>query len=407
MSREQSKTRRHKVQTGGLVGAPDPVACHFGTLCSRPPARSPQRPGPGQPTRLLSLLLIGLVSLAASGAIATENPLFQSHETLSLVLEFPLRDLLRQKQDKATVPGVLRYTDVDGNDIVLDVGVSTRGNSRLDECRYPPLRLNLKKKQVAATLFGGQDKLKLVNLCRDTASYRRYLDQEYTLYRAYNLVSEYSFRARRLEVTYSEMNGRPKATFPAFFIESDEELANRLEMTPVKSQVVGLSQLDAAELATLTLFQFMIGNTDWSVQKGPGAEACCHNGKVVGPKDSRYSWVVVPYDFDQAGLINASYALPSETLPIRSVRQRLYRGFCSGNAQLESTIALFTEQRAAIEALFTSSPNGTSSNKAALKYLQSFYKIIDDSKKTQKHLIDHCRGPREQPSAAASAGRTP
>lgn len=404
---QRRKTDGHPCHPDGPVAGRDHAVCRYGTLFSGAAARSTHGPGARTTTRVFSLLLIGLISLAASGASATENPLFRSHETLSLVLEFPLQELLRQKQDKATVPGVLRYTDVDGSDIVLDVGVSTRGNSRLDQCRYPPLRINLKKKQVADTLFSGQDKLKLVNLCRDSASYRRYLDQEYYLYRAYNLLSEYSFRVRMLEVTYRERAGRTKDTFPAFFIESDEELANRLEMTPVKSQVVSPSQLDAAELAILTLFQFMIGNTDWSVQKGPGTEACCHNGKVVGPKDSLNSWVVAPYDFDQAGLINASYALPGEKLPIRSVRQRLYRGFCSGNAQLESTIALFNEKRSAIEALFTSSPTGTSTNKAALKYLQSFYRIIDDPKKTRKHLVDHCRGPREQPPVAASAGQTP
>ncbi len=345
------------------------------------------------------LALAGLASLATTSASAASNPLFQSSAPLSIVLEFPLREVKRQKLDKATVPGVLRYVDAEGNDVVLDVGISTRGNSRLDQCRYPPLRVNLKKKQVASTIFAGQDKIKLVTLCSDTASHRRYLHQEYALYRAFNVLSEHSFRARMLEVTYREPSGRqPKDPLPAFFIESDEELAARLGMARVKSRAIDPPQLDVAPLTILTLFQFMIGNTDWSVQRGPGDEACCHNGKVLGPPGSQDSLVVIPYDFDQAGLINAKYAMPNDALPIRSVRQRWYRGFCISNAHLERTIALFRDRRPAIEALFVDSPAGPSADKAALKYLQSFYRIIDDPKKTQQELIGRCRGPLEQPS---------
>jgi hypothetical protein len=343
----------------------------------------------------LMLISVILFSSTASGSIAAANPLFQSDEPLALVLEFPLRDLMRQKKEKATVQGVVRYTDIDGSDVVLDVGVSTRGNSRLEHCRYPPLSINLKKKQVTATLFAGQDKLKLVTLCRDTATYRRYLGQEYTIYRIYNLLSDFSFRARMLEVSFREASGRqPKKAVPAFFIESDKEVAERLEMTRVKSDVVEFSQLDTDQLSILTLFQFMVGNTDWSVRKGSGDEHCCHNGKVVGPPGSRNDWVVLPYDFDQSGIINTRYAVPSESLPIKSVRQRLYRGICSGNAQLEPTIALFNDKRPVIEDLFSSVPYGSSKNNAALKYLRSFYEIINDPKKRKNQLIDRCRGTR-------------
>lgn len=347
-----------------------------------------------------ALTLVAMLLIATSGAIAAENPLFQSHEQLSLVLEFPLKDLKRRKKSKPTVPGVLRYSDSDGNSVVLDVGVSTRGNSRLEECQYPPLRIDLKKKQVESTLFAGQDELKLVTLCRDSTSYRRYLHQEYTVYRAYNHVSQFSFRVRMLEITYRELSGKqPKDALPAFFIESHQELAERLDMTRIKSQDVASSQLDVTQLSVLTLFQFLIGNTDWSVLKGSGSERCCHNGKVVGPPALHDAWVVIPYDFDQSGLINARYALPSESLPISSVRNRLYRGFCSGNTQIKSTIALFNDMRSALEELFLSSPNEPSESKAALKYLRKSFEIVNDPKEMQKQLLDRCRGLREQPTA--------
>jgi hypothetical protein len=56
---------------------------------------------------------------------------------------------------------------------VLDIAVATRGNSRLELCSLPPLSINLKRKQVASTLFAGQNKLKIVTQCRKSADYRQ------------------------------------------------------------------------------------------------------------------------------------------------------------------------------------------------------------------------------------------
>jgi hypothetical protein len=159
---------------------------------------------------------------------------------------------------------------------------------------------------------------------------------------------------------------------------------------------VNISQLDTGQLDILTLFQFLVGNTDWSVRKGPTGESCCHNGKVIAPPDFSEGWVVLPYDFDQAGIINTSYAMPSDKLPIKSVRHRLYRGYCSGNDQLDSTIALFNDNRAAIVGLFEGDPDGPPTNKAALKYLQQFYEIVNDPKKRQKKILDACVGKKTQ-----------
>jgi hypothetical protein len=340
-----------------------------------------------------NLLAAILVSACLSHSLAAAHPLFESDETLSLVLELPLNELLRRAQRKPTVTGVLRYVATDGTEVVLDVSVSTRGKSRLEHCSFPPLGINLKRQQLASTIFAGQNKLKLVTQCRRQTVYRRYLNQEYAIYKAYNLLSGYSFRVRMLEVTYRDASGRrPDMLQPAFFIESDDEAAARQDMTPVDADVVGVSQLDAEQLSIFTLFQFMIGNTDWSVRKGPGEEGCCHNGKVIAPPDSNSGWVVLPYDFDQAGIINTEYSAPSEQLPIRRVRQRLYRGFCSNNEKLDATIATFNEHRGAIEDIFRNAPDGASKNKSALKYLQSFYDIVNDSKQQQKKILAACQG---------------
>jgi hypothetical protein len=156
----------------------------------------------------LNLLAVILVSTSLSNTPFAAHPLFESDQPFSIVLELPLKDLLRRAQRKPTVTGVLRYTEIDGTEVVLDVAVSTRGKSRLEHCSFPPLGINLKRQQLASTVFAGQNKLKLVTQCRRQTVYRRYLNQEYAIYKVYNLLSAYSFRVRMLEVTYRDASGR-------------------------------------------------------------------------------------------------------------------------------------------------------------------------------------------------------
>ncbi len=342
-------------------------------------------------SRAAMALATALPALMAAPANAGTAGLFESEETLPIVLELPVHDVLRHAKKKPTVDARLRYLDK-ATEIVLKLSLTTRGKSRLEQCRYPPLSINLKKKQAASTVFEGYRKLKLVTPCRGTGVYQRYLDQEYAVYRAYNLLTDYSFRVRKLRVTFRDSNGRQKdETHEAFFIEPVKAAAARLGMKEIKTPKVRVSQLDPRQLSLMTLFQYLVGNTDWSARKGPGTDDCCHNGKVIGQPGSTDGWVVLPYDFDQSGVINTSYAAPSEKLRIRSVRQRVYRGFCLNNGQLNDTVAFFNAQRAAIEDVFGAATDRKSTNKSALGYVESFYAIINDPEKRRKKIVDACQ----------------
>jgi len=136
----------------------------------------------------------------------------------------------------------------------------------------------------------------------------------------------------------------------------------------------------------------MIANTDWSMLRGPEGEGCCHNGKVLTEPGAHSGWIIVPYDFDQAGLINTAYAEPSDMLPIRSVRQRLYRGRCSNLGELDNTIALFNEKRAEIEAALTPAGLDDRIRKSQEKYLAAFYETINDPRKRQRSIVSKCLG---------------
>ena len=86
------------------------------------------------------------------------------------------------------------------------------------------------------------------------------------------------------------------------------------------------AQYEPEALALLDVFQYLIGNTDWSAFAGPRGEDCCHN--VVPYVRADGTFVPVAYDFDASGIVNPPHAAPDQRLPIRNVRQRLYRGRC-------------------------------------------------------------------------------
>lgn len=324
---------------------------------------------------------------------AERYPLFDSQETLEIILELPIRELLKRARSKPIVDGRLHYTDAGGRVIAIDINLTSRGRSRLEHCSFPPLTIKLHTEQTDATLFAGQDKLKIVTHCRNGATYLKYLHLEYGIYRAYNVLSDYSFRVRMLNVIYRDSEDKRRDdTRPAFFIESDGELAQRLGMRTITTNAIRPHQFNQAEINIYELFQYMIANTDWAITKGPGTENCCHNGKVIAMPGAEQGWIVVPYDFDQAGIINTSYALPADGLGISKVRQRLYRGRCRHNDELHRTIELFNDRREAVEAEIAPQALTARARRSAGKFVAGFYSTINNPAKIQKKIVRACRG---------------
>jgi len=342
----------------------------------------------------LCVLPIAIFAVFVSIDSHASYPLFENQTTLEIIIEMPMNTIINDAEDRPEVPGVLRYSDA-GTEVALDFTMSTRGNSRLRTCRFPPLSLNLKKKQVEGTLFEGQNKLKIVTRCKKSKVYARYLFQEFGIYGGFNLLTDKSIRARLLSITFRDSEGdRKDDVQPAFFLESDKEVAERLSMEPIKPPTINSAQLDSKHASVLALYQYLIANTDWSMLKGPGSDPCCHNGKVIITPGTTNGWIVLPYDFDQAGLINTNYSIPADGLGLRSVRQRLFRGRCLNLEHLDESIARFNELRSQIEVALNPPNVDRRSRKSALKYINTFYKIVNDPKKRKKEIEDDCLGKR-------------
>ena len=138
----------------------------------------------------------------------------------------------------------------------------------------------------------------------------------------------------------------------------------------------------------VSVFQYLIGNSDFSPILGPD-EFCCHNFVPFGALgEDLYS---IPYDFDQSGIVRAPHARANPDLGIRHVTQRVYRGRCVNNYLLPETAARFQEQRDAIFALINDQVGlDDKERKRVVRFVEDFYKIIDNPKSVQKQLAKKC-----------------
>jgi len=351
------------------------------------------------PIALLFAALFALCCLTANAAAEEESTkpakLFSTEGALEVTLKAPWRDVVRNKKNQEAYPAQIEFKNSDGTSTTLDITVERRGVKRQEACKFPPIRLRMEKEEVKDTAFRGEKSLKMVTHCENSSRYDQYYILEMLAYRIYNLLTDYSFRVRTLDVTYVDSdNGKSEGPRFAFLIEDDSDVAKRNGVKKLSIPRIHPKRLDPYQGSVMALFQYMIGNVDWAALIGPDPEECCHNVKLVGPEPLQDGdlAVAVPYDFDSSGLVDAPYAAPHESLPIRSVKQRLYRGYCIHNPSMEDARQRILSQKSAILALIEQESRLTSSpKKKALRYLDEFFETIEDDKDFNDDIIQECR----------------
>ena len=319
-------------------------------------------------------------------------PLFDSSAPLELTLAVPFRELRRTTRSREELDGQVSYVDAAGNAVELDVEVRVRGNSRLEQCSFPPLRLDFKRRQLDGTVFAGQNRLKLVTLCERRDTYRDYLALEYDTYRLFAVLTERAYRVRPATVQYRTTDARREESFTesAFLIETDIEAAARLGTEVIEREQISLDELHREHTALLGVFQYIIANNDWSPLRGAAGEDCCHNGNVIGPIEGGI--VVLPYDFDRSGIIDADYVTPNPQLPIRRITQRLYRGYCEFNPEAEAAIATVLSRSAELEAVLAQGSTRERAKERAIEFLRNSLAHLADTQARTKEIIEQCRG---------------
>jgi hypothetical protein len=317
--------------------------------------------------------------------VAEGLPLFSSNEpfTFTLITDFKALNKDRNPESRARYPGVLRIPGEGGADVSVPVQLSARGHARrnLRTCEYVPIRVEFPPTGLGKTVFARQDALKLIVQCVRGGDYEQYLLKEYLAYRLFNLVTHHSFRARLAKVTYIDRaTGQTTGTRSAMFVEDVGDVAKRMEGRSVELPRLLFKDVYSDTLMPMMLFQYMIGNTDFSIH-------ALHNVRLVQRPDK--SLHPVPYDFDFSGLVRAPYAAPDRALMLQSVRDRLYRGPCRRPELVDPYVANFVAKKDLLLALPDAIPGlNKDSRDDTRSYLEGFYASIKSSRDVRKLFVE-------------------
>ena len=340
----------------------------------------------------VSVVWFLLFSGAEAQEIRAPDPLFQSDDILNVRIVAPISTLVSERPIDTELPGTFQYTNSAGEAVEFDIKLRARGHFRRDKdnCRFPPLRLNFVKSQTKDTLFHKQNKVKLVTHCQNSSEYGEVLLREYMAYRLLNVMTDASFRVRLLRITYVE-NERQRDDDVRYgiIIEHRDRLAKRIDKPVLEISSTSPQSLNPEFANMISLYHYLIGNTDFSSVKGPKDKVCCHNHVLFG-NEGEATWSI-PYDLDQAGLVDAPHAAPSQNFDLRTVKQRLYRGRCIHNDYLGATIANYQSKREQLLQVIDELQVAENRTRRLMtSYVEKFFKTFESERRINSFLIKKC-----------------
>jgi hypothetical protein len=187
-----------------------------------------------------------------------------------------------------------------------------------------------------------------------------------------------------VRVTLRDEKGKKNPDpFYGILLEEEWQMAGRNNMLSLERKIRP-EQTQQEAFLTMAVFQYLIGNTDWSIQY-------LQNIKLLA-SDSLAPPVPVPYDFDHAGLVSAPYAKPAEELQLASIRVRRYRGYCMPDLKpLQPVLDKFRQRREQLMDVYRNCPLISDKYRAqSLKYLEDFFTIINTEKDFRKEFSYPC-----------------
>jgi len=309
---------------------------------------------------------------------------FENDSVLDAKLTWDIGKLIKNSMKPEYFPATFSCKIGDST-ISEQIRVMARGHIRKEICYMPPLRLNFHN--TTSPKFYPLNSLKLVVTCWQNSNGDQLLFKEYLVYKIYNLISDISFRVRLMNLIYEDTNPKKKpASSYAFLLESEKALAKRNECKELKNVRSHAEYTNRKQMTIVAIFEYMIGNTDFGISVN-------HNSILIQPaNDSTARPIVVPYDFDYAGLVDAYYAVPNEGLEIENVRTRLYRGYTRTQDEVNEALEVFKKQKEKIYSLVNNFTLLTEKNrKNIIEYLDDFYKTINNSNKVKDIFIDQAR----------------
>jgi len=306
--------------------------------------------------------------------------LMRYQPVIPVTVEGNIINLMEDKLNRRLRPGSFSFPDSLGNRITLPARFETRGKTRLIRCDITPMGIYFDKKGLEEQKIKNYPKLKAVFPCFDTVSAEDLLFREMLVYKLYEVVSDYHFKVQVAEfIALDSINQDTTHTYPAFFIESDKELKKRLDLEELDQFNIQWDDLDPKEAQISAFFQYMISNADWRIDHK-------HNLKFFR-KNETSPLILVPYDFDFSGLVNADYAKPNPNYDQETVRHRIYIG--KKNKFVNEVIQHYLDKEAEIIKTVDDYPYLSAESKMDIKeFLAIFFIEIKNKKAIRKIFKD-------------------
>ncbi|MES2801427.1 MAG: hypothetical protein V4654_02950 [Bdellovibrionota bacterium] len=206
---------------------------------------------------------------------APTRGIFSSYEILNFKLTAPISTLLKAKEldffaaKKVIVDGTLSYTDNADKNIQIPVKINIKGFSTTYFCTLPKLELKLDKTLKKNTLFENIKSIDLNTHCVEegdnvffVATNAFNAHREAMLYRFMDILEMPGYRARPIMIEYQDtdapsiMKAKSNNLYQAFFLEDYGDFRKRNHPA-----------VDRDDVARAVLFQHLIGNRDYFIQK--------------------------------------------------------------------------------------------------------------------------------------------
>jgi hypothetical protein len=314
------------------------------------------------------------------------NPvLFDSDKLFEITLRFDISAFQKKRSEVDYLDAVLTYHTSATDSINKNIKIRARGKVRLSICDFPPLSLNFKMKNSSEGEFAGINTLKMVSYCKK--GFQNYVLKEYLIYKLYNVLTDNSLRVRLLKTTYinTARQSKPVSEF-GFLIEPVSLLEKRTNSVEVKTSKISQKSIKPEMMDRMAIFNYMIGNTDWSVP-------ILHNVAVFSQVKSERPdlGMIVPFDFDYSGLVNADYAVPFDGLGIKTVRDRLYLGICRDKQVFINELKEFSDRKDQFYKVINEFPYlNDKEKKDMIMYLDGFFKRIDIRNNLVTDILRDC-----------------
>ena len=330
---------------------------------------------------LMGLLLCGVLQAQKVDSIR----FFTDEPPVEMTLTTDIRSLQNEKGQDVFQPATVKMKMPDGTEIEEPIQVGPRGKFRRGYCRIPPIMMQFRN--ASSPRLSQLGKLKLVIACGASVTDEELVLKEYLVYKLYNQLTDMSFRVRLIKTTFNDTRGKIKPiTQNSFMLEDDGDMARRNKCHKRAHGQILTESTNREAMTLVAIFEYMIGNTDWSVPND-------HNIELIFSKaDPQSLPYPVPYDIDYCGLVDASYAVPNEIIGTEKVTERVYRGFPRNMEEIQATLNLFRAKKTAILNLVNQFDLLSEKiRKGMSNYLQDFFKMIENNSEVKSVFIDNAR----------------